>query len=115
MTDRIWMGVFLVSIFVIGCSPKASVPAISPEVTPASVSPDALVRLEQADMLDGKADHVIGKCYVCNLGMDGSDKYTAKIGSFTAHLCSKSCQKEFESSAEKIVLETEMPKATHKE
>ena len=66
--------------------------------------------MEEADLLDGNKDKVIGKCYVCALGMDGSEKFACKVGGYTAHLCSKSCQQEFEKSTEDIVLHTKMPK-----
>ena len=76
-----------------------------------ALSQAALSLLEEADTMDGKTDHVIGKCYVCGLGMDGSDKFAVKVQDYTAHLCSAGCQHEFEASTEKIVLETKIPKA----
>ena len=73
------------------------------------ISTTALSRLEEADKADGVTDHVIGKCYVCGLGMDGSEKFAVKVQGYTAHLCSQACQKEFADSADKIILGTEIP------
>ena len=90
---------------------KLASPVSTPAVSQAAFSDAALSLLAEADALDGKTDHVIGKCYVCGLGMDGSEKYTVKAQGYTAHLCSAGCQHEFEASTEKIVLETKIPKA----
>lgn len=98
-----------------GCDAKKEVPNVVVESKGPTLSQAALTRLEEADLLDGKADHVIGKCYVCNLGMDGSDKHSVEVGGYTAHLCSKFCQQEFEKSSEQIVLDTEIPKAATQE
>lgn len=99
----------------LGCDAKKEVPSVVVESKVPTLSQAALTRLEEADLLDGKADHVVGKCYVCNLGMDGSDKHSVEVGGYTAHLCSKSCQQEFEKSSEQIVLSTELPQGTKQE
>ena len=96
----------------LGCDAKKEVPSVVVESKGPTLSQATLTRLEEADLLDGKADHVVGKCYVCSLGMDGSEKHAAKIGDYTAHLCSKFCKQEFEKSSEQIVLSTEIPKGT---
>jgi len=58
---------------------------------------------------------VIGKCYVCGLGMDGSEKFAIKVQGYTAYLCSQACQKEVGEWANKIVLESEIPIANKQE
>lgn len=92
-----------------GCSSKPE----EKTAVPASISPiistEAISRLEGADRADGVMDHVIGKCYVCGLGMDGSEKFAVKVQGYTAHLCSQFCQKEFADSADKVILGTEIP------
>ena len=90
---------------------KLASPSSTPVLSQTAFSQAALSLLEEADAMDGKTDHVIGKCYVCGLGMDGSDKFAVKVQDYTAHLCSAGCQHEFEASTEKIVLETKIPKA----
>ena len=110
--------VVLFGIFCIGCSSdktKANMqgdPATATTNDSVRSSNEFLTRLEAADLLDGKQDHVIGKCYVCELGMNGSEKFSVNVQGFTAHLCSKSCKQEFETSTEKIVLNTNVPAAT---
>ncbi len=101
--------VAVVSMF--GCTAKKEeVKLASPSSTP-TISQAALSLLVEADKLDGTTDQVIGKCYVCGLGMNGSAKYAVKFQDYTAHLCSAGCQHEFETSTEKIVLETKIPEA----
>ena len=100
----------LATIF--GCStkPEEHTALVSmPTNIAAELSANALSRLEEADKLDGSTDHVIGKCYVCGLGMDGSQNYAVTVQGYTAHLCSKACQHEFEESAEEVVMGTEIP------
>jgi hypothetical protein len=94
---------------IVGCEAKKKTAELVATSDSPSISAAALTLLEEADKLDGKSDHIISKCYVCSLGMDGSEKHTTKLGDYTAHLCSKSCQQEFEKSAEQIVLSTKIP------
>lgn len=110
MSKRHLLVIILATFFATGCtSEKQSSPPVTTSVTP-TISKAALSLMEEADALDGTKDHVIGKCYVCSLGMNGSDKFAVKAGGYTAHLCSKSCQQEFEKSTEEIVLHTKLPK-----
>lgn len=115
-----WTAFLLVTMATIsGCGWQSEeklgmTPPSKPSETPAvtqTVSKETLVRLQEADKLDGKEDHVIGKCYVCGLGMDGSAKHSVKVGEYTAHLCSEGCQKEFSKSSESIIAQTEIPKS----
>jgi hypothetical protein len=114
MSIRLALITFITLAATIGCSPKSEEKTAMPSVGPV-ISMAALSRLEQADKVDGVTDHVIGKCYVCSLGMDGSEKFAVKVQGYTAHLCSQSCQKEFEESADKIVLGTEIPAGSKRE
>jgi hypothetical protein len=93
----------------LGCSPKLEQKTATPTSNGLFVSAEAISRLEAADKADGVTDHLIGKCYVCGLGMDGSKKFAVKVQDYTAHLCSKACQHKFEESADQIVLSTEIP------
>lgn len=70
-----------------------------------------LANLQSADLLDGKEDHVIGKCYVCGLGMDGKPEHAAEFESYTAHLCSDACCSHFKENASQIVTNTAVPAA----
>lgn len=116
MSTRFTLITSIALFSIVGCTPekqetKLATPSSTPAVSQTAFSPAALSLLEEADAMDGKTDHVISKCYVCGLGMDGSDKYSVKVQDYTAHLCSAGCQHEFEAATEKIVLETKIPKA----
>ena len=102
----------MVSIWV-GCNgPK---PEAASKDVPKSGDKTVLVsKLQQADQLDGKEDHVIGKCYVCGLGMDGKADHSAEFEGYTAHLCSDMCCKHFKENAEKVITETDVPKTAEK-
>jgi YHS domain-containing protein len=90
-------------------SPKSTSSTESPKA--ASLTPEVIAKLVQADRLDGDEDHVIKRCYICGLGMDGKEKFAASYGDYTAHLCSKGCQSEFEASPESVVADTAIPKS----
>ena len=98
-------------VFLFGCEAKKEEAKLAGPSAGPTLSQAAQSLLMEADKLDGNTDQVIGKCYVCGLGMNGSDKYVVKVQGYTAHLCSAGCQHEFETSTEKIVLETKIPKA----
>ncbi|SMP78778.1 hypothetical protein SAMN06265222_12726 [Neorhodopirellula lusitana] len=87
----------------VGCNRPA-------ETTDSStVSEQTLVKLQQADALDGQEDHVIGKCYVCSLGMDGKEELTVDTHGYEAHLCSSSCRDHFAASADEVIASTPIP------
>ena len=110
MSHRFSITFIAAALLISGCDSKKEVNLVAVSINAPTLSPAALSLIDEADALDGKKDHVISKCYVCGLGMDGSDKFAAKTGVYTAHLCSKSCQQEFEKNTEEIVLHTKMPK-----
>lgn len=109
MSIRLALITFITLAATMGCSPKSENKTAMPTSVDQVISMAALSRLEQADKADGVTDHVIGKCYVCGLGMDGSEKFAVKVQGYTAHLCSQACQKEFADSADKIILGTVIP------
>ena len=115
MSKRFNAMAFIALLFIFGCEAKKiekSVPDLNSSQT---LSDAAMLRLDEADKLDGTADHVVGKCYVCSLGMDGSEKFAVQADGYTCRLCSKSCQREFEKSKEDIILSTNVPKETKPE
>ena len=114
MSNRFVVIAFVAMLSISGCEAKKvekAVPTVSsaPTRSTATLSTVALSRLEEADKLDGKPDHVVGKCYVCSLGMDGSEKFAVNVDGYSCHLCSKSCQQDFEKSTEEIILSTNVP------
>ena len=83
-------------------------------VNQVSIPADLNGKLAEADMLDGKADKHIHKCYSCALGMDGKEEYTAEVNGYEVCFCSEICLESFEKDAEKIVSDTKIP-GTEKE
>ena len=109
MITCIRMTALCVVILSIGCSPTAPQAAAKKNAGITTDSQEAKDRLAKADAVDGKSDHKICKCYVCGLGMNGSEEHSVKINDYDAHFCSDICQKEFQGDAEKIVLSTSIP------
>ncbi len=101
----------LVSYALVGCNaptePKAA--GSTNAETLGDLSPELTSKLVAADRLDGEEDHVIGKCYVCGLGMDGKAEHAAEFAGYTAHLCSNMCKQHFAENAIKVVDETDIP------
>jgi len=78
---------------------------------PPSPEPSAFVVTEElraiwvaADTADGKEDHVVSKCITCKLGMNGNSSHAAKVGDYTAHLCSGGCKTAFEKNPAQAIL-----------
>ncbi len=92
-----------------GCEAKQESKNVTSAKSIATVSKESVARLEMADKADGSADHVIGKCYVCGLGMNGSEKYAVTVDDYQIHLCSEACQQEFAAHADEIVAQVEIP------
>jgi hypothetical protein len=99
----------------VGCEFKQESKNLAPVSATAVVSKELVARLEEADKADGAADHVIGKCYVCGLGMNGSEKFVVKVDDYQAHLCSEACQQEFADNADEIVAKTAIPSGSKPE
>ncbi len=94
-----------ISTMCVGCGEPATT------ITSSPVSEQTLISLQQADALDGSEDHVIGKCYVCNLGMDGKEEFSANVHGYTAHLCSSHCKDHFTTSSDTVIANTKIPNA----
>ena len=93
---------FGVMVSVVGCGQSAPEPEAAPEqvqVPEKEAAPAAPVQwteadkaaLATADLADGTADHVIKKCAVCALAMDGSEAHVVQLADYTAHACSAHC------------------------
>ena len=52
--------------------------------------------MAKADAHDGTADHVVGECSGCGLGMPGDPNHAATHEGYTLHFCSDSCKSAFE-------------------
>lgn len=103
----------VVSFAFAGCNVPAEPQAAGSknEATTSDLSPEMTAKLVAADRLDGEEDQVIGKCYVCGLGMDGKAEHAAEFGGYTAHLCSNMCKEHFAEDPAKVVEATDIPAA----
>lgn len=109
MSRRI--SIVLIALLLTGCS--QSQPEVSNgtalEVAAPSISPAIRSNLELADQLDGSKDQIIGKCYVCALGMNGKPDFKVELDGYTAHLCSEHCRDHFAANWQSVVAETDIP------
>jgi hypothetical protein len=71
---------------------------------PLVVTDELRARLASADAADGKVDHVIEKCILCDLHMSGKPQLAVPVGDYSAHLCSAACQKAFANDPAKALL-----------
>jgi hypothetical protein len=92
--------------FLVACAAQpvtSPAPDVAPAAAPADVAPAAVATdgsaaapddacLAHADAFDGAADHVIGRCPNCGLGMDGKAEFSTTFGAYTARSCSASCK-----------------------
>jgi len=79
-------------------------PEISEETKAAMVA-----ALEQADAVDGSADHVVQKCANCALMMDGKSEFAAELVGFEMHFCSDECKDGFQQNVEEKLVALEIP------
>lgn len=93
-----------------GCQPTG-VSTPDADTTPVShkieVAADLNPRLAAADASDGVEDHVIAKCYSCQLAMKGKEEIATQVNDFNAHFCSENCRTVFEGEAAKMIGEIE--------
>lgn len=52
--------------------------------------------LAAADLADGTTDHVVSKCAVCKLGMDGVAEHASTYRGYEFRLCSAHCRETFD-------------------
>lgn len=88
------------ALVIVGCG-KAEVSRPVAAATPAAASEEA--RLVAADLADGAEDHVVSKCAVCNLSMDGKPEFASTYSGYSFHLCSAHCKETFDHDPAKVV------------
>lgn len=82
-------------LFVACSSGPAEVGAGAPAEV-AALAPPTAECLGEADLVDGAADHVLGRCPNCGFAMEGQAAQASAVGDYTAHSCSESCKKAFD-------------------
>jgi YHS domain-containing protein len=60
-------------------------------------------RLEAADAADGVKDHVVAKCAVCGLGMDGTAEHVSRYGGYELRFCSRECRETFDHDPHAVI------------
>jgi YHS domain-containing protein len=100
-----WLVILALAVFV-GCG----APPAKTSDAPKAGAIDRAEVLATADNADGVADHVVSKCAVCGLGMEGSAAHASSYEGYTFHLCSADCKETFERDPAKVV--TRLAKAT---
>jgi len=53
-------------------------------------------KLQAADAADGTKDHVVAKCAVCGLAMDGTSEHVSRYAGYELHFCSSECKETFD-------------------
>ena len=69
-------------------------PAATPGATKADETETA--KLESADASDGTEDHIVVKCAVCGLGMDGTPEHVSRYAGYELRFCSRECKETFD-------------------
>ncbi len=60
-----------------------------------------------ADAADGAEDHVVSKCAVCGLNMDGSPEFASEYAGATFHFCSTDCKALFDKDPHAVLARLE--------
>ncbi len=104
----------VVTVAFIGCRKEAAEPAPAPAASTAASTAvdDQAVQaiLAKADLVDGKADHVVSKCAGCQLGMDGHRDHGIKTGRYKLLFCSADCKEAFSKDTNGSILALQVPK-----
>ncbi|MFG0288277.1 MAG: hypothetical protein ACF8CQ_08885 [Rhodopirellula sp. JB044] len=112
MKSRFCGVVMLGMIALAGCDDSSQHLQIASATDGPPPSQEILAALASADKLDGQEDHVIGKCYVCQLSMDGKSELTAEAHGYTACMCSSFCRDHFTSDPDDVISNTTIPAAS---
>ncbi len=87
-----------VVLVLVGCSQG------TPSAERATAEPgDRAAVLAAADAADGTTDHVVARCAVCGLGMDGVAEHAATFEGYTLYFCSAECRESFEANPKAIL------------
>jgi YHS domain-containing protein len=85
----IWV---LLGVVVLGACGRGRGPAVGA----ARATESEAAKLEAADAADGAKDHVVAKCAVCGLGMDGKPEHASRYAGYELHFCSDECKETFD-------------------
>lgn len=60
-------------------------------------------KLAAADAADGARDHVIAKCAVCGLAMDGTAEHVSHYAGYELRFCSGECKETFDHDPHAVI------------
>lgn len=84
-------------------------PSTSSTAAPTAGSVDAATVLARADAADGTSDHVVSRCAVCSLAMDGSPAHASSLEGYTLHFCSAECKETFDRAPATVLARLDKP------
>ena len=98
----------LLAVFV-GCSsgePVEETAAVEVDAVIEETSSAEMVdaKLALADLADSTADHVVGRCAACALGMEGNAEHALNVHGYEMHFCSAGCKDGFAEDPEGAIL-----------
>ena len=69
-----------------------------------------VAQLEAADAADGTKDHVVAKCAVCGLAMDGSSEHISRYAGYELRFCSSECKETFDHDPQVVLRRLRTPR-----
>ena len=78
--------------------------AVDQAVEQAPAADMVVAKLALADLADGAADHVVGRCAACGLGMEGNPEYALEVHGYEMHFCSAGCKDGFAENPDEAIL-----------
>jgi YHS domain-containing protein len=66
-------------------------------------------KLQAADAADGTNDHVVAKCAVCGLVMDGTSEHVSRYAGYELHFCSAECKETFDHDPHAVLVRLPAP------
>jgi len=82
-------------------------PAVTPGATKADETEAA--KLAAADAADGAKDHIVAKCAVCDLAMEGTPEHVSRYAGYELHFCSQECKETFDHDPHAVLRRPPIP------
>lgn len=105
---RTTLALVLIGALAIAACGKTETPGTAAKTGGLEVVDDAM--LAAADLADGQKDHVVSKCAVCKLGMDGLAEHTSRHKGYEFRLCSAHCKETFDYDPDAVI--RRLPRST---
>ncbi len=101
----------LVAVAFVGCRKEKETAEPSPALAASTAVDDPAIQaiLAKADLVDGKADHIVSKCAGCQLDMDGHREHGIKTARYKLLFCSADCKDAFTKDTNASILALRVP------